>query len=117
MKSVEILIPQEISVRPWQTVATDLFHFDGSNFILIVDYYSKYLFVQKLSNFSSQEVINMIKQVFGDNGITERVISDNGLHYNSAAYNSLQKNGDLNSSHCLRDTDSLMGLQNIACSQ
>ena len=35
--------------------------------------------------------INTTKQVFGDNGITERVISDNSLHYNSAAYKQFAK--------------------------
>lgn len=77
MQSTETLMPHEIPVRPWQIVATDLFHFDGSNFILIVDYYLKYPFVWKLNNFSSQEVIDMTKKVFGKQGVLERVISDN----------------------------------------
>ena len=81
MQGAETLMPHEIPVRPWQIVAADLFHFEGSNFILIVDYYSKYPFVRKLNNFSSQDVINTMKQVFGENGIPERIISDNGAHY------------------------------------
>ena len=91
MQGAETLMPHEIPVRPWQIVATDLFHFEGSELILNVDYYSKYPFVRKLNNFSSQEVINTMKQVFGENGIPERVISDNGAHYSSVAFKQFAK--------------------------
>ena len=51
---VESLKPHEISVRPWQIVATDLFQFGRSYYMLVVDYYSKYPQVGKLKDFSSQ---------------------------------------------------------------
>ena len=39
--------------HPWEKLATDLFHLNGSNYILLVDYYSRYVEVQKLTNQSS----------------------------------------------------------------
>lgn len=79
-------MPHEIPVRPWQIVATDLFHIEGHKYLLIVDYYSKFPFVRKLKEFSSQEVIKLTKQIFGEQGIPERVISDNGPHYSSSLF-------------------------------
>ena len=82
----ESLKPHEISVRPWQIIATDLFQFGRSCNILVVDYYSKYPLVRKLKDFSSQEIIDLNKQIFGEQGIPERLISDNGPHYSSTLF-------------------------------
>jgi hypothetical protein len=38
----EPLISTEIPPRPWHTIGTDLFYLDGSEYLLIADYYSKY---------------------------------------------------------------------------
>ena len=54
--------------------------------MLVVDYYSKYPLVRKLKDFSSQEIINLTKQIFGELGIPERLISDNGPHYSSTLF-------------------------------
>ena len=70
-------------MRPWQIVATDLFQFGRSLYMLVVDYY--YL-VRKLKDLSSQEIINLTKQIFGEQEILERLISDNGPHYSSTLF-------------------------------
>jgi hypothetical protein len=36
------LIPHEIPDRPWEKIAVDLFEFKNTNYLLCVDYYSKY---------------------------------------------------------------------------
>ena len=59
--------------------------------MLVVDYYSKYPLVRKLKDFSSQEIINLTKQIFGKQGIPERLISDNGLHYSSTLFKQFSK--------------------------
>ena len=82
----ESLKLQEISVRPWQIIATDLFQVGRSHYMLVVDYYSKYLLVRKLKDFSSQEIINLTKQIFGEQGIPERLICDNCLHFSSTLF-------------------------------
>ena len=54
--------------------------------MLVVDYNSKYPLVRKLKDFSSQEIINLSKHIFGEHGIPERLISDNGPHYSSTLF-------------------------------
>ena len=39
----ELLQPHEISSTPWQMVAIDLFSFETTNYIVVVDYYSNFL--------------------------------------------------------------------------
>ena len=82
----EPLKPHEISLRPWQILATDLFQLGRSHYMLVVDDYSKYPLVRKLKDFNSLEIINLPMQIFGEQGIPERLISDNGPHYSSTLF-------------------------------
>ena len=66
-------------------VATDLFEWKQYTFLLIVDYYSRYIEIARL-NRPNAEVITHTKSVFARHGIPEVVISDNGLQFTSAAY-------------------------------
>ena len=42
---IHVLISRDIPEFPWQTVATDIFTYDGHDYLLIhvVDYYSNYI--------------------------------------------------------------------------
>ena len=90
-QSAESLMLHEIPVRPWQIVATDIFNLNRHNYLLIVDYYSKYPFIHKLREFSSKEVINIIKQIFTEQGVPGRLISDNGPHFSSQQFKEFAK--------------------------
>ena len=92
-QSAVSLMPHEIPVRPWQIVATDIFNLNRHNYLLIVDYYSKYPFICKLREFSSKEVTD-IKQIFAEQGVPERLISDNGPHFSSQQFKEFAKGWD-----------------------
>ena len=36
------LLPYDIPLRPWQRIATDLFVWNNTNYLVVVDYYSNY---------------------------------------------------------------------------
>ena len=40
---------QEIPVHPWSKLATDIFHFEGAAYLLIMDYTSSFLIVHMLT--------------------------------------------------------------------
>ena len=83
----ETLLQHNVPTRPWQVVGTDLFSFEGDNFLIIADYYSKFPFVRKLPvPCTSSAVINATKQIFAEHGIPGRVVSDNARHFDSADY-------------------------------
>ncbi len=83
----ETLMSHEIPTRPWHTVGTDLFFFEGNNYLMVADYYSKFPFVKKMPNHcTSQAVINATKLIFSEQGIPAKVVSDNGRHFDSAQY-------------------------------
>ncbi|KAL5006376.1 hypothetical protein ScPMuIL_015182 [Solemya velum] len=79
----EPLISTAFPDYPWQKLGTDLFHWRGATYLLIVDYFSRFIEIEKLKSLSSASVIQCIKPVFGRYGIPEVVVSDNGPQYNS----------------------------------
>lgn len=44
----EPLKPHEVPKRPWQVLATDLFSWDGQDFVTVADYYSRYFEIYPL---------------------------------------------------------------------
>ncbi|KAK3107010.1 hypothetical protein FSP39_004902 [Pinctada imbricata] len=85
----EPLTPHSVPDYPWQTVATDLFHWDDKEYLVIVDYYSRYFEVCHLNSTTSKSVIKQMKSVFSRFGIPEKVVSDNGPQYSSSDFTKL----------------------------
>ena len=77
----EPLKPHNTPDYPWQTVATDLFMWEGQDFLITVDYYSKYFEVQKLPSTKASTIIAKLKSIFARHGSPETVISDNAAMY------------------------------------
>ena len=102
---------QEIPLHPWTELATDLFHFEGASYLLIMDYTSRYLVVCKLSSMTGQHVANHCKHVFSEDGWPETLISDNGLCYTVDAFisvmNAYHVNHITNSPHYPNQMDVL----------
>ena len=82
---------QEIPVHPWTKLATDIFHFESSSYLLIVDYTSRYPVVCKLPLMTGLHVANHCKQIFSEYGWPETLISDNGPGYTSQAFTSVMQ--------------------------
>ena len=84
----EHLIPTEVPPRAWHTIGTDIFTLEGSDHLVVADYYSKYPFVKPIprGQSNSQTVIRIMKQIFSEQGISKVVRSDNASHYNSQAF-------------------------------
>ena len=77
---------QEIPLHPWTKLATDLFHFEGASYLLIVDYTSRFPVVCKLFSMTGQHVANQCKLIFSEYGWPETLISDNGPCYTAYAF-------------------------------
>ena len=79
----EPLIPSVLPTLPWQKVARDLFKRKGATYLLIVDYFPKYIKISMFDNEISHEVIIRRKSIFARHGIQQQVIADNGPQYSS----------------------------------
>ena len=87
----ESLIPSPLPSRPWQKIASDLFKWKKVDYLLVVDCYSRYIEVAKLTSTSANSVITHLKSIFSRHGIPETLISDNGPQYAAAAFTEFAK--------------------------
>lgn len=87
----EPLLPSALPERPFQKVATDIGTFKKKNYLVVVDYYSRYIDFQELESMSSSTVINKLKNVFSQHGIAETLISDNGPQFSSHEFEEFRK--------------------------
>ena len=90
----EPLIPSTIPDYPWQQVAADLFQLKGADYLMIVDYFSRYPEVHKLITTTSQSIINSLKTIFASHGIQETLRTDNGPQFSSQQFVEFAKQYD-----------------------
>ena len=89
LQPTEPLISTPFSQLPWQKVRVHLFTWKAAKYLLLVDYYLRYIKVAKLPSESSSTVIKRMKSVFTRHGISQEVRSDNGTQFSSALYHTL----------------------------
>ncbi|XP_012946146.1 uncharacterized protein K02A2.6-like [Aplysia californica] len=72
------LVPTPTPDHPWKKVGSDLFEWQGEHYLLVVDYYSRWIEIPHLSSLTSKSVINSFKAIFARMGIPRTVLTDNG---------------------------------------
>jgi len=60
----EPLLPHPVPARPWQRVGADIFHLYNRDYLLLVDYYSKWPEICLLQNKTAETVVAHMKSVF-----------------------------------------------------
>ena len=68
---------------PWERIAADLFELKKTSYLLVVDYYSPFVEVQKLTSTTSSSIIVALKAIFSRHGIPSIFMSDNGPQFDS----------------------------------
>ena len=82
----EPMVASETPDRPWAKVGADLFEHKGTTYLLTIDYYSKWIEVDKLDNLTSKNTISYLKSQFARHGIPDELRSDNGPQFGSAEF-------------------------------
>ena len=77
---------QEIPAFPWTKLATDIFHFQGDSYLLLVDYTIRYPIICKLTSMKAQHVIGHLKVIFSEYGWADTIVSDSGPCYMPEAF-------------------------------
>ena len=82
----------EVPPHPWHTLGSDLFYFHRIDFLVVVDYFSKYLIVRKIPNSTSSAVIKELGMIFSEFGNALVFRSDNGPCYSSQEFKFFMQN-------------------------
>ena len=97
----EPLKPTVLPERPWLKIGADLCSYKGSEFLIVVDYYSRWIEIVYLEETTSSYVIGKLKNIFAKFGIPEVLISDNGPQFGSTAFQKFSV--DYGFQHCTSD--------------
>ena len=80
------MLPSPVSNLPRAMAASDIFDFEGHHYLVLVDYYSKYIEVTKLNDLTSQDTIEALKEHFSRHDIPEKLVTDYGVQYTSKEF-------------------------------
>lgn len=85
-KVKDTLISHTIPEIPFLKIGMDFAEFGGKSYLVVVDYYSRWLEVFPVNNKDSEIVIKCCKELFARFGIPEEVVADNNP-FGSYAFN------------------------------
>ena len=78
------LYPVKLPIHPFQMVSADLFKFDGVNYLLVMDSYSKWPYAVRMNSTTASAVIAELGRIFSDFGVPEEFETDNGTQLECA---------------------------------
>lgn len=79
----------EIPNLPQHTVGTDLFHWNRSDYLMVVDYYLRYFKIAKLEKHQCKN--SDFKSIFARHGIPTKIRCDSGSQYSSVEFQKFAK--------------------------
>ncbi|XP_036001498.1 uncharacterized protein K02A2.6-like [Fundulus heteroclitus] len=92
IQNKETMLASDLPSRPWCKVGADLFQLGKNQYLVLVDYFSRFFEIAKLSSTTSEAVIDHCKSIFARHGIPEIVRSDNGPQFASVAFQEFAQN-------------------------
>ncbi|KAK0156229.1 hypothetical protein N1851_000482 [Merluccius polli] len=90
----EPLISTPLPDRPWKRIAMDLCEYNHQDYLVISDYYSRFIEILHMSSTTSTYVIQRSKAIFARFGIPDEVVTDNGPQFSSAEFHEFAKQLD-----------------------
>lgn len=87
----EPLEPHEVPTLPWQKVAADFLSFDQKMYLVVVDYYSKFIEMVNVTKNNAFTVINCFKSIFSRFGIPVQLVTDGGPPFSSVEFQNFVK--------------------------
>ena len=81
----EPLLPHTVPDGPWQKVGADYFDFDGKKFLLVIDYFSKFMYIKEMQTSTARSTITKLKTIFSIEGSPHTFFSDNAV-FNSVEF-------------------------------
>ena len=86
----EPLLQHPVPERPWQKVGSDILTYHNVDYLLVVDYYSKYPEIVAIEDKTAGTIVAKMKAIFARHGIPEELMSDN-MPYASKEFHQFAK--------------------------
>ena len=83
------------TIQPWTCLATDIFEYGGESYLIVVDRFSKFITVRKVSDHSNECTVATFLQIFSEFGVPDEIRSDRGTNFTSQLFLSFCKGLDI----------------------
>ncbi|KAL3186395.1 hypothetical protein MRX96_028109 [Rhipicephalus microplus] len=87
----EPLILSPLSKHPWEAIGIDLFCVDRVNYLVVVDYYSRFFEIEKLKRTNTENITQALSPIFARFGAPAIIRSDNGPQFASPQFKAFVK--------------------------
>lgn len=68
------MIPHAIPDRSWQKLRSDVFEHKGKPYLVVVDYYSKFIETSLMRDKTEGTIVTQMKSIFARHGIPEELV-------------------------------------------
>ena len=79
----EPIIQHEIPPRAFEKVGCDVLELNGKNYLVLIDYFSKWICCKYLPSKNSSTIVSKWIEIFADHGVPREIIADN-MPFNSS---------------------------------
>ena len=76
----------DLLTRPWEKLRSDIFEFSGAKYLMIVDYYSRFLIIRLLNNMYAATIYNNFTSVLTEYGLPSVTTTDFGRQFVSEGF-------------------------------
>ena len=66
---------RDIPLLPWQVVTSDMLEHKNQHYLVVIDYYSKYIEALKLKGKTSRDVIQCLSEIFSRHGYPQTLVA------------------------------------------
>ena len=81
----DLLQPHDIPEGPWRKLGMDYFNFDGNSYVIICDYFLKFLFLYRAKTWF-WSLKDYLIDLFSIEGYPDQIVSDNGPPFQSKEF-------------------------------
>ena len=74
------------ATQPWTSLATDIFELNRKSYLIVVDHYSKFIVVHKVTDYSAEQTIGKFLEIFSEFGVPDEIQGDRGPSYTSSFF-------------------------------
>lgn len=91
----EPLLTTLLPSRPWERVAADICELNKQNYLVVVDYFSRYIELAHLKNMSSETTVANLKNICARWGCPNELVTDNGPQFSGRTFMQFVKDYDI----------------------